>query len=97
MSQNDRPSIDHSLLSPSGRMSKRARKAAMAREHDRLFPPGYWERVNHTPQPTERERDLAHAKRLREFAARGMSVRKFTKEAERLEAKQRAGGTHDKY
>lgn len=31
------PSIDHSLLSPSGHISKRARKAALAREHDRLF------------------------------------------------------------
>ena len=39
------PSIDHSLLSPSGRVSKRARKAALKREQARLFPPGYWEAI----------------------------------------------------
>lgn len=32
------PSIDHGLLSPSGRTSKRARKAAMEREQERLWP-----------------------------------------------------------
>lgn len=37
------PSIDHSLLSPSGKMSKRARRAAMDREREKLFPPGFWD------------------------------------------------------
>ena len=51
----------------------------MKREAERLFsgvdllPP--------TAQPTEPERLRSHAARLRELAARGMSPRKFTKEA----------------
>jgi len=47
-----RPTIDHGLLSPNGRMSKRAREAALKREATRLFPPGYWDK----PVPTEREK-----------------------------------------
>lgn len=35
-----RPTIDDSLLSPSGRMSKRAREAAMKREAKRIIQPG---------------------------------------------------------
>lgn len=82
------PSIDHSILSPSGRVSKKARQAAMAREAARLFPPGYWDR----PEPTEqeqrsadRERLLRSAANLRDLAARGMSSRKFNKAAEQME------------
>ena len=52
------PSIDHSLLSPSGRMSKRARRAAMDRETKRLFPDGFWE-SKPKPAPTEAEK-IAH-------------------------------------
>lgn len=78
------PSIDHGLLSPSGRMSKRARDAALAREAARLFA-GVDLRPD-TAQPTESERLRAHAARLRELAARGMSPRRFTTEAERAEA-----------
>lgn len=84
-----RPSIDHTILSPSGRASKRARAAALAREAKRLFPPGYWD----TPPPTDRERIVADAARLRRsaenlraLAERGMSRTKFTKAAERLDA-----------
>ncbi len=36
------PSIDHTVLSPSGRVSKAARKAALKSEAARLFPPGFW-------------------------------------------------------
>lgn len=84
-----RPSIDHTLLSPSGRVSKRARAAALKREHDRLFPPGYWD----APEPTEAEQRAAlaltlrrSAANLRDLAARGMSTRKFTRAADAIEA-----------
>lgn len=82
------PSIDHSLLSPSGRCSKRARDAAMKREAAKLFPPGFWDR----PAPTleEQTKNKADelrrtAKTLRELAARGMCSRKYTREAAKLE------------
>lgn len=82
------PSIDHSGLSPSGRVSKASREAWLKREHDRLFPPGYWD----TPEPTEEQQKqakraglLRSAARLREFAANGYRVRYHTKHAERLE------------
>lgn len=84
-----RPSIDHTILSPCGRVSKRGRAAALAREHARLFPPGYWDET----EPTEAEARAAKvltlrraATNLRELAARGMSTRKFTRAAEVLEA-----------
>ena len=84
-----RPTIDHTILSPSGRVSKRARAAALAREAVRLFPPGYWDE----PEPTESEARLARAAtlrrsaaNLRDLAARGMSSRKFTRAAAALEA-----------
>jgi len=77
------PSIDHSLLSPSGKMSKRARKAALEREAIKLFdginlnPP--------IPQPSEKTRLLRQAALLRDLAARGMKPRAYNKEAQRLE------------
>lgn len=78
------PSIDHSLLSPSGHVSKRARKAAMKREHDRLFPPGFWDRPGETAHQRI-DRMLASARNLRDLASRGMSPRKFIREAARIE------------
>lgn len=78
------PSIDHGLLSPSGHMSKRARDAALRREAERLF--AGIDLSPTTPQPTESERLRTHAARLRELAARGMSTRKFNKEADRAES-----------
>lgn len=85
----DRPEMDHGLLSPSGRVSKRARAAFLKREHDRLFPPGYWDEPEPTPeekQAAKKQSLLDHAARLRDLAARGMSRRAFTKEADALEA-----------
>lgn len=80
----NRPSIDHSLLSPSGRMSKRARAVALKREAARLFPPDFdWSRA--IPQPTKREQLLRQATHLRDLAAQGMKPRAYRKEAERLE------------
>ena len=82
----NRPSIDHTILSPSGRVSKRAREAALAREAARLFPPGYWD----TPEPTEEEirrgdieRLRRHAARLMDLADKGMSTKRYTREAEK--------------
>lgn len=85
------PSIDHGLLSPSGKMSQRARKAANERQASRLFPPGYWESVKKAP-PSESEKKASHVKdtlrritELRQLAAHGMFPRKYKKEADRLE------------
>lgn len=80
------PGVDHTLLSPSGRVSKRARKAADERTRRELFGPGSgFEGWGEIKQPSDRERLLTQATRLRELAARGMSPRKYTREAERLE------------
>jgi hypothetical protein len=72
------------LSSPSGRMSKRARNAALARLGSALFS-GY----TPAPRPVESERDncLRRAKDFRDMAARGMKPRAFLKEALRLEAR----------
>ena len=83
------PSIDRSLLSPSGRISKRARKAAINREGERLFPAGYWDaEAPSQAEGLERRRTslLPSAKHLRDLAARGMSPRKYLKAAQALEA-----------
>ena len=79
------PSVDHSLLSPSGHMSKRARAAASERLRVELF--GEEGLAHPEPaQPTDSEAWLRKAANLREMAARGMHPRKYVKEAERLEA-----------
>jgi hypothetical protein len=70
-------------------MSKAARRAAEKREAARLFPPGFWDK----PQPTPEEqlkakvdgRRLA-AKTLRDLAARGMNRHRYTHEAAKLDA-----------
>lgn len=71
-------------------MSKRAHTAALKRLSEALFGPEGLTREQcmggPTPQPSERERLLAQAATLRGLAERGMSRRKYTKEAERLEA-----------
>ena len=82
------PSIDHTILSPSGRCSKRARDAAMKREAAKLFPPGFWDKP--VPTPEEQAKNKADglrrtAKTLRDLAARGMCSRKYIREAARLE------------
>lgn len=82
------PCVDHSILSPSGRCSKRARDAAMKREEARLFPPGFWD----PPAKSEaqfRDDKIAslerQVKELRALASRGMQVRAFTRAADRFE------------
>ena len=76
----ERPSADHSLLSPDGHISKAARARALQRETERLFPPGFWDE----PAPTDaqaRSRRVAQlrqkADELEELANRGMSPRKY--------------------
>lgn len=71
--------------SPNGRMSKRAQREASARLSLMLFGPEGLQRER-TPQPTQKEKHLQQAARLRELAVRGMQRRKFTREAEKLEA-----------
>lgn len=79
------PCIDHGMLSPNGRVSKRSRKVAMERVTEMLFPEGF-PKPQHTDTRSEREVLLHRAKELRELVARGMHVRKYAKEAARLEA-----------
>lgn len=73
------------LSSPNGRMSKRARKAANDRLRNMLFGDSYPFKGEAQPIP-EYMRLLEQAARLRDLAHRGMSTRKFNKEAARLEA-----------
>jgi hypothetical protein len=80
------------LSSPSGRMSKRARKAAEERLSIELFGTPKVTLANlkgPLPQQTQaqkRERLLQRAAELRELAGRGMHPRSYVKEAEKLEA-----------
>jgi hypothetical protein len=82
------PSIDHSLISPSGRMSKRAREAALKREAGRLFPPGYWDK----PKPTREDEIRALEYRLSDFQdmaerAPNYKPRRLKREIEALKVK----------
>ena len=83
-----RPFIDHSLLSPSGHVSKRAKRASDERVRRELFGDGLpWPTC---PQPSERERLLRQAAELRGLASRGMKPRAYLRRAKRLEARARA-------
>jgi len=78
------PAIDHSLLSPSGHMSKRAHKAALKRETARLFPDGFPQ--SQRSQVSKRETLLRQAAQLRDLASRGMHPRSYVRHALQLEA-----------
>lgn len=71
------------LTSPSGCMSKRARKAAEERLRQSLFGDGL--EAPRGPTINEAERLQRHVKTLRELTDRGMSPRKFRKEADKVE------------
>jgi hypothetical protein len=71
------------LSSPSGRMSKRARKAAEKRLHTALWPDGF--PAPTCPQPSKQERLMRQAKELRDLADRGMKPRAYRRKAEQLE------------
>ena len=79
--------IDHGPLSPSGRVSKRARKATQERARRELFGDGL--PYPNVKQPTEAERLLQQAQELRDLAARGMKPRAYIKKAKELEAEAR--------
>ena len=82
------PAAEHSLLSPSGKMSKRARKDAERRELERLFPPEFLESLKPTAEQTKKKKveSLRNSARdLRNLAAAGMSSRKFRRKAAELE------------
>lgn len=74
--------IDHSILSPSGRVSDRAREAALERNRRALFGDGL--PFPSCRQPSERERLLRQAAELETLADRGMSPVKHRREAVRL-------------
>lgn len=74
------------MSSPSGRQSKTSKKAAEERLRISLFGPGGLQRSG-VPQPSEAEGLRRRSKELRELAGRGMSPRKFKKEAALLDAK----------
>jgi hypothetical protein len=71
------------LTSPSGRMSKRALKAAQARLNKELFPGGL--APPSCPQPSNAEYLLRQAAELRALAARGMKPRAYLRKAKALE------------
>lgn len=78
-----------SISSPNGRVSKRAKDAAIDRLAVALFGTNSTREDftgGPTPQPSRAERLLAQAAQLRDLANRGMSTRKFNREADRLEA-----------
>lgn len=81
----DRPVIDHGLLSPSGRMSQRARWAALAREYKKMFPPALLALMAEVPQEGTRDYLLRRAAELRSLAARGMNSRTYSRLAATLE------------
>ena len=74
------------MSSPSGRMSRRAKEAATKRLSVALFGEAGLQREQ-TPQPSERDKLLSQAARLRELAERGMNTKRYMREAGRLEAK----------
>lgn len=75
-----------SISSPNGRVSKRARAAAQERLRVSLFGQDGLQ-IAGPEQETEKARLLRQAATLRDLAARGMSPRKYMKEAAALEAK----------
>lgn len=74
-----------SLSSPNGRMSKRAKQAAQKALGVALFGENGLQRPPLPAQPSKAERLRWRIRFLRDLAARGMSKRAFTKEADALE------------
>ena len=86
------PSIDHSILSPSGKCSAASKKTALARESEKLFPPGIWDKAPETEGEAREGKITALAIRietLRKLADNGMGVKKHRREADRLENEMR--------
>jgi 5'-deoxynucleotidase YfbR-like HD superfamily hydrolase len=67
-------------------MSKRVRKAYLDKFIKELFPEGMQEAIKpRCKQPSEKEKLLTHAKRLRDLADSGMNSKKYYREAEKAE------------
>ncbi len=82
------PSIDQCYLSPSGHVSKRAKRASDERVRRQLFGDGLpWPTCR---QPSERERLLQQAAELRGLSERGMKPRAYLRRAKQLEARAKA-------
>lgn len=84
-----RPAIDQSYLSPSGRVSQRAKRVSDERVRRELFPPGFWDWLTQSRPMTDAEKAAslrAAAMNLRELADRGMRPRAHRREADRLDA-----------
>lgn len=84
------PAVDHSLISPNGRMSKRARKAAQQLQAERLFPAGYWDTAPKTEAEELAGQIEAARRRVEEWrglAARGFQPRKMRRAADAEEKK----------
>jgi len=75
--------INHSEISPSGRVSNRTREATRKRNWQRLLDADIGPKA--PPQPTQAEALYRQAAQLRELADRGMSPTKYRREAARLE------------
>lgn len=83
---NPAPDIDHGILSPSGRVSKRFAAASKERARVELFGPAGLAHPR-AAQPDARESLLRQAQELRGLASRGMKPRAYVKQAEALEAR----------
>ena len=88
MTHYDGPPIDHGLLSPSGRISKRSRAAALKRYQagvsewwDKEYPPPTAEERAKNNQLALIESLTRHAERLEEFARQGYRTRYHNKHA----------------
>lgn len=76
--------FDHGILSPSGHVSKRARKATEAKLRQNIM-----DAIAALPQPKQPSKKanlLRQAAELRVLAARGMCIRKYPKMAAEMEA-----------
>ena len=87
------PAIDHGLLSPSGRMSKRARAAAMKRHKaesqawfDAKYPPPTAEEQAETERLAKIKSLTHHAEMLEGFANRGYRTKFHNKHAAKTRA-----------
>lgn len=97
MTAYEGPSIDHSLLSPSGRISKRARKAAIERDEARVrawfmrkYPEQTAEQIAATKSAARAVSLRRTAANLLDLASRGMKPRAYPKAAARMIAEAEA-------
>lgn len=84
--QGQWPSINHSLLSPSGKVSKKHEKKAKEDVRKMLFGDNGLQ-IPLPDQPSEAQALLNQAKELRELAKRGMKPKAYIKKAKELEAR----------